>query len=347
MNKTLVNHRKLNRFCKEALIKVGVDSKIANNVASSLVLTSLRGIDSHGIFLLPHYIHGVIIGRINPQPKYKFVLKKPSAGLLDANDGFGIDAGIFAMEKAIKMATKNGIGAVSVHNSSHFGAAAIYGLMAAKSGMIGLCFTSTESLVLPFDGKRPYLGTNPICFCAPMAGEDPFCLDMATSVVPLNKILNYKSIGKKLGPDWAVDVSGKPTDDPKKALWLLSFGGYKGYGLGIMVEVLSSILTGMNFGKQIVRMYPLDKKRRRLGHFFIAIDINTFISLSKFKKNLKSMCQELRGEPPLKKNGNVRVPGDPEKESFKNRSKDGIPMSDLLVTQYVQIANELGLKPYF
>lgn len=347
MNDTLVNHRKLTRFCENALVKVGVDPQVANNVASSLVITSLRGIDSHGVRLLPHYIQGVIIGRINPKPNYKFVSKKSSAGLLDADNGFGIDAGIRAMEKAIAMASRGGIGAIAVYNSSHFSAAAIYGLMAANKGMIGLCFTSTDSLVLPFGGKKPYLGTNPICFCAPMAGEEPFCLDMATSVVPFNKILNYKSLGKKLGPDWAVDVSGKPTEDPEKALWLLSFGGYKGYGLAIMVEIFSSILTGMNFGKHIVKMYPLDKKQRRLGHFFIAIDINAFIPLPRFKKNLKNLCEELRHEPSIVKGKRIQAPGDPEKQSFKNRIKDGIPVSEALMAQYEQIAKEIGIKTHF
>lgn len=347
MNSILVSSKKLESFGKKALVKVGVDDKIAGEVASSLVLTSLRGVDSHGIRLLPHYISAIRIGRINPKPKYKFISKKSSAGLLDANDGFGIGAGIFAMNKAIIMARRSGIGAVSVYNSSHFSAASIYGLMAAKSGMIGLCFTSTDSLVLPFGGKRPYLGTNPLCFCAPMAGEDPFCLDMATSVVPLNKILHYKSLGKTLGAGWAVDKSGRPTLDPNQARWLLPIGAYKGYGLAIMVEIFSSVLTGMNFGKHIVKMYPLDSKKRRLGHFFVAIDVNAFISISKFKKNLKAMCEELRAEPAYKKDSNIQIPGDPEKESFRNRSKNGIPMGKLLIDEFLQIAKEIGIEFIF
>ena len=343
----MVDSQKLTLFCKKALIKAGVNSKIASNIASSLVLTSLRGVDSHGIRLLPHYINAVRIGRINPNPKYRFRFKKQTAGLMDAKDGFGIDAGIAAMRKAMSLARKSGVAAIGVYNSSHFGAAAIYGLEAAKNGLIGLAFTSTDSLVIPTNGRRPYLGTNPICFCAPIQNEGPFCLDMATSVVPLNKIMNYKSKGQNLEPGWAVDARGKPTINASDAAWLLPFGGYKGFGLEVMVEILSSILTGMNFGRHIVKMYPLTGRKRQLGHFFVAININSFIPLAKFKKNLKAMCDELRNEPAFVKSRRVVVPGDPEKKYFVIRSREGIPMAQPLVAEFRQLAEELGLKTGF
>lgn len=342
MTEVRISDKNLRRFGYAVFDSVGIPKKIYKTVVDGLVGTSLRGVDSHGVRLMPHYIRAAIIGRINKNPKFSFEKTGLSTGILDADNGYGIAAGTEAMKVAIKLAKRTGMGGVAVKNSSHFGAAAIYSILAAKNSMIGLSFTHTDSLVLPFGGKKPFLGTNPICFAAPCEGEEPFCLDMATSQIPWNKVLVYRSNKKNLEVGWAADKNGNLCEDPEAASSLLPIGLYKGYGLGLMIEIFSSLLTGMAYGTHINSMYPLDNKRRFLGHFFISIDVSRFEKIEVFKKRLKRMMEELRNLPTAPGFDKVRVPGDPEKEAYIKRSKNGIPMSKHEVKIFLQLVDDLN-----
>lgn len=343
MTEVRIFDKNLRRFGYAVFDSVGIPKKIYKTVVNGLVETSLRGVDSHGLRLIPHYVRAAIIGRINTNPKLSFKKTGLSTGILDADNGYGIAAGTEAMKVAIKLAKRTGMGGVAVKNSSHFGAAAIYSLLAAKNNMIGLSFTHTDSLVLPFGGKKPFLGTNPICFAAPCEGEEPFCLDMATSQIPWNKVLVYRSNKKNLEVGWAADKNGEPCIDPEKAFALLSSGTYKGYGLALMVEVLCGLLTGMPFGPHISAMYPLTKGKRKLGHFFMAIDIARFQNIHIFKKRLKDLVEELRHQPTSLGFDKVKVAGDPEKEAYKHRSKAGIPITRDIIQSLTNLAIELDI----
>jgi LDH2 family malate/lactate/ureidoglycolate dehydrogenase len=217
MNSVVVDYHDLRRFSKSCLINAGVCSESAEAVMDGLCYTSLVGIDSHGIKLLPHYVRAALSGRINKNPNFKFVMNFPCAGYLDADHGFGHHAGSVAIERCIEIAQNFGIGAISVGNSSHFGAAGFFALKAAKKDMIGLAFTHADSLMLSSGGSKPYFGTNPIAFCAPVQNEDPFYLDMATTKVSWNKILDKLASGENLEQGWAVDENGKETIDSTKA----------------------------------------------------------------------------------------------------------------------------------
>ena len=344
MREKLVPHLKLRNFGYELFKTVGVSRKISTLVVNGLVDTSLRGVDSHGIRLIPHYIRATQTGRIKKNPKFIFTKTAPSCGIFDADDGFGIAAGIEAMMKATMLAKKTGLGAVSVRNSSHFGAAAIYTLLAAKKNMIGFAFTNVDSLVVPYGGRKPYLGTNPISFAAPMTGEEPLCLDMATSQISWNKILVYKSKKKALDFGWAVDKNGKITTDPMKAVGLYPIGGYKGYGLALAIEILCSLLSGMPYGRKIVPMYPLTNKKRRLGHFFMAIDISRYIRLEIFKRSLRDLCDALRKKSVASNDQRVMVAGDPEKEVYKIRIKTGIPISNFDYQEFKKLISQYNIK---
>lgn len=348
INDTLAQTKDIKSFFVTVCKKVGIPKNIYAPVIDGLIKTSLRGVDSHGIRLMPHYIRAVQIGRINKNPNISLQKTSLSTSVIDADHTFGITAGNIAMKQAIKIAKKTGISAVAVKNSTHFGAAAIYSLLAARNNMIGLSFTHTDSLVLPFGGRKAYLGTNPICFAAPCEGEDPLCLDMATSQIPWNKLLVYRNKKQELDSGWAADKNGLTTKDPDKAVALLPFGGYKGYGLAFMIEILSSLLTGMPFGSQVVKMYPLSSEKRNLGHFFIAINIAAFEDISIFKKRMASLMRELRTSVPSKGFSGVKAPGDPEKEIYKTRSKQGIPLYEKEREEFLAIAQELRLdKKYF
>ena len=318
----------LQRICLGALAYHKVRPDVAAHVAAGLVQASLRGVDSHGVRLLPHYLRAVKAGRLNPNPTYRFEHTSAGCGRLDGDHTFGHAAGAEGMSHAIELARQAGVGAVAVRNSSHFGAAAYFALMAAEQEMIGFSFTHGDSLILSAGGRRPFFGANTICFAAPCKDEEPLCVDMATSLVTWNKILQFREQGKSVPVGWGTDEQGNDTQDAERIAALHSMGGYKGFALSMMVEVLCSLLTWMSFGRHIVRMYadPLEKKRN-LGHFFMAIRIDSFIPLEEFKARIHEMMHEVRAEPPKDPGIPVQVPGDPEKRTKAERSELGIPLS--------------------
>lgn len=320
-----------------------VRGDVAASVVDSLVETSLRGVDSHGIELLPHYVRALDAGRINPDPSYRFERTAAATATLDADHTFGHAAGAEAMRQAMAMAREAGSGAVAVSSSTHFGAAAYFALLAAREGFLAFSFTHADSLMLSYGGTRPYFGTNPICFAAPCRDEEPFCLDMATSQVSWNKILRHRQSGEPLGDGWAFDAEARPARDAEAARMLGPIGLYKGYGLAMMVEILCGVLTGMPFGRDIVRMYadPIDAKRR-LGHFFMAIDPGRFLDPALFRERLQDLIDRVRAEPAADPAQPVMVPGDPEKKMFAVRSAEGIPLSPRAAEEFRALAAEVG-----
>lgn len=339
-----VHHHALRDFCSAALKSRSVREDVRQHVCDSLIQTSLRGVDSHGIELLPHYIRAIDAGRINPDPKYRFTISAPSTATLDADHTFGHAAGADGMIKAIELARGSGMGAVAVYNSTHFGAAAYFALLASSQDMIGMSFTHSTPHMLSYGGIRPFFSTNPICFSAPCR-EEPFCLDMATTLATYNKILMYKAKGMNIPVDWASDADGNPTIDPNQIGALLPIGGYKGFGLSMMVDILCGLLTGMPFGGDVSTMYgePISQKRH-LGHFFVAIDISRFTTVDIFKKQLQDMMDAVRSEPAKNPEEPVMVAGDPEKKSFAIRIKTGIPISGVVYEKLLRISAEIGFQ---
>jgi ureidoglycolate dehydrogenase (NAD+) len=342
-----VSHEALRSLTKALLLSRKVRDDVAGHVCDSLMQTSLRGVDSHGIELLPHYIRALDAGRINPSPDYLFEPTGPATGRLNADHTFGHAAGGVGMQRAIAMAREAGTGMVAVHNSSHFGAAAYFALLAANEGLLALSFTNADALMLSYGGRRGFFGTNPICFAAPCADEAPFCLDMATTLVSWNKILRHRLSGDQLGQGWAFDEEADLTMDAAAARTLAPIGLYKGFGLAMMVDVLCGVLTGMPFGREISRMYadPIEQ-RRLLGHFFVAIDPARFIGADAFREGMQRMMTLVRAEPPLSEGAPVMVPGDPEKGTEAVRMQHGIPLSDGAVAKFRELAAETGVGSF-
>lgn len=335
----------LKRFMFDVLLKAGVRADVADFVAEGLAGTSLRGVDSHGVRLFPHYMKALEGGRINPRPDYKFKKTSASTGILDADHTFGHAAGIEAARRAVGLADKAGTGHIAVYNSTHFGAAAYYALEIARHDMIGMSFTNTDALIRTHAGRKPFLGNNPIAFAAPCKGEEPFCLDMATSVVTFNKIRQLREKRMPVPPGAGADKNGEETTDPDAVTMLLPVGGYKGYGLSMMIEILCGLLTGMPYGPHIPKMFeaPISAKRF-LGHFVIAMRIDCFQDKGSFKKRLKAMMDELRSEPAAEKGIGVQVAGDPEKKNAKNRSRGGIPLAMEDYEKFEKIGKEYGVS---
>ncbi len=339
-----IKSERLRIFFTDVFEALKCPSEIYQPVIEGLLETSLRGVDSHGIRLIAHYVDAALLGRINLRPRFNIRETSPTTILLDADDTFGITAAHRGMKKAMELAKRSGMGCAAVYNSSHFGAAAIYGLMAARANMIGISLTHTDALVFPHGGREPFLGTNPICFACPTHNEEPFCLDMSTSIVSWNKLLQHKEAGQPLEPGWAADRDGTMCTDPNQAKGLLALGGYKGYGLGLMVEVLCSLLTGMPFGKHIERMYPVNENKRKLGHFLMAIDIERFQGVDLFKERMKDLLDELRSLPPAEGFSKVMVAEDPQKEMYRQRSQEGIPVDEKVWAEFERVVEKLKIK---
>lgn len=320
-----------------------VDPYASGHVADGLVHASLRGVDSHGIRLMPHYLEALKAGRINPRPKYQFSQTSQATGVLDADHGFGHGSGMEAVGKAVELAQLAGMGAVVVKHSTHFGAASFFALEISKHEMIGMSFTHADSLIVPTGGTKRFLGNNPICFTAPCEGEEPICLDMATSVITFNRVLQLREEGRFAPHGTGADEAGNETTDPHKISNLLPVGGYKGYGLSLMVEILCALLSGMPFGPDIPRMYdaPIGDKRN-LGHFFIAIRIDAFVKTDVFMRRMRDLARRLRSEPSLDSDRSVQVMGDPEKKIAGVREEKGIPLRDVDVDFFERAARDYG-----
>ncbi len=337
--------KEVRAFLLRAMEAVKVDREIAAVACESLLHASIRGTDSHGIRLLPHYVAGVLGGRINPNPKIRFERRAPSCGVLDADDTFGGAAAVAAIDEAIKLASETGTGFVAVKNSSHCGALAPFALRAANQDMVGLAFTHATPKMRSENGVRPFFGTNPLCVAAPMLNEEPFCFDSAPTPFSNNKVKQYREEGRQLPPGVAADRQGVETLDPELAEQLLPIGGYKGIGLSMVVDMFCGLFTGMAMGDEVSTMYGNSmSEKRKLGQFFGAINIEAFEKPEVFKKRIQDLADRMRREPTGETGSDILVPGDPEKRAQKIRMEKGIPLTKKGRDDFYQLAQSLEME---
>ncbi len=339
----------LDRFVRAVLAAAGADEVSAEATARALVGASLRGVDSHGVRLLPHYAKVVQGGRVKGRPQMRFEKTAAAAGRLDADHALGTAAGYRAMEEAVKLAAEAGLGAVSVSNSSHFAAAGCYTLAAAEAGYIGLATCNATSAVLAHSGREGYHGTNPISFAAPVTGERPYLIDMASSSIPVNRILQYRALDKGLPAEVVVDDEGRMTQDPHAAKSLLPLGGsgygYKGAALAGMVEILSAGLSGMCLSHQMAEMFqPPWSEPRCLGQFFLALKPSAFIEEEVFQAQMREYLDTLRGQAALP-GERVMAAGDREWAVERQRSAEGIPLDAPNWRTFGELAAAHGVAP--
>ncbi|RYL88113.1 ureidoglycolate dehydrogenase [Sporolactobacillus sp. THM7-4] len=323
-----ISYNNLKKLVVNKLKSVGIEKENAETVAEILVHADLRGVSSHGVLRTEHYVTRILKGGLNPHPDIKFKETGPSTGILDGDNGLGHINAKKAMEHAIEMSKKHGIGFVGVINSSHCGALSYYVNLAAKQNLVGLAMTHTDKSVVPYGGTQPFFGTNPIAFGFPAKRHKPIILDMATSGVAFGKILQARETGNKIPSNWGVDEHGEPVTDPFKVKFLLPAGGAKGYGLALAVDVLSGILMGLPFGPHIVPMYGEYDKVRRLGHFLGAINPNFFGNTDTFLNTMDQMIDEIHEAPPAKGYTRVMVPGEPEQVKEDKYLTEGIPVTE-------------------
>jgi ureidoglycolate dehydrogenase (NAD+) len=334
----------LTRWATYALKAVDMPQEDAVLLARSLVQTSLWGIDSHGIARLPHYLERISRGSIKARPQMVFTRSGPGTGQLAGDQGQGMVVAFRANAHAMELAREAGIGAVGVNDSSHCGAIGLYTREAARHGFIGFAFTHADSIAAPHGGERPFFGTNPIAMAFPREGAEPVCLDMATTSIPWNRVMNARREGHPLPPDVAIDAAGRPTSDANAAIAVTPLGGegygHKGYALALMVDLLCGPLNGAPFGRNIPSMFGDLDAPRRIGAFFIAIDPHRFAGGAMLPVVVSQVAAALAAEP-----GAPRMPGDPERDHEVARLAQGIPIEPVLAQQFRDWSGRLELEP--
>jgi ureidoglycolate dehydrogenase (NAD+) len=343
MAATYVSHSRISAWGVACLEAVGVPTADAEIVAHALTQTSLWGVDSHGILRLTHYLTRMELGSIQPSAQPAIHLSGPCTAQMDGKDGLGIVHCVRGMDKAVELAWESGVGIVGIGNSSHCGAIGLYTRQAARKHCIGVAFTHANAIVVPHGGKERFFGTNPISVAFPREGGEPVCLDMATSQVAWNKVINARIENQPLAEGLTVDGAGNPTTDPHRAEALIPLGGetygYKGYGLALMVDLLCGALNGMTFGPHLTSMYTHLDKPRRIGHLLIAIDPKRFVGAATLESVVRALVEE------LKQRGDILLPGEPEQISETERLRTGIPVEPAALADMDLWSKKLGVAP--
>ncbi len=311
-------------------------------MAETLVWTSLRGTDSHGIARVPVYVERLRDGTVNPRPRPSVLRREGAVAVVDGDRGPGQVASVFATDLSVELAREHGVGVATVRRSSHNGAQAFYAMRAAEQGMLAVSLTNTEPLVIPYGGAEAALGTNPICLAAPSAGG-VFNLDLATSQVAANRIFNARDEGRPIPEDWGVDAEGRPTTDAAAVVSGVPLGGYKGYALGLMVEVLCGVLPGAGVRHGVGGLYTGGGVEQDVGHFHLAVDPERTVGRERFAAVLAGLLGELRAIPPAPGFDEVLVPGDPEDRARARRERDGVPIEPALWRTLGELSSELGV----
>ncbi|RKX78140.1 MAG: Ldh family oxidoreductase [Spirochaetes bacterium] len=352
----------LENFMKDGFKAVGVPEEDAKICARVLITSDKRGIDSHGVGRFKSiYMDRLKEGIQKPVTRFEVVREGPTTAVVDGHHGMGQVIGHRSMEIAIEKARKYGMGMIAARNSTHYGIAGYYVMMATEAGMIGITGTNARPSIAPTFGVENMLGTNPLTFGMPTDEPFPFVLDCATSVAQRGKIETYARLGKKLPEGWVIGKDGKSKTDPDQVLKDLVSGeaaltplggigeetaGYKGYGYATVVEILSASLQGGPFLKALS---GYDDRGNRipysLGHFFIAIDIEPFIEVEKFKKITGDILRGLRNSEKAPGEKRIYTAGEKEYEAWLYRKNRGAKVDRVLQKQFIQIRDEYNL-PY-
>ncbi|MBB5936535.1 Ldh family oxidoreductase [Streptomyces zagrosensis] len=309
-----------------ALAAHGVDDAACAVVADTLVETSMRGIDTHGVRLLPRYLSDLEQGIANPRPTIRVVRETGAAAFIDADAALGIVAGAAGTREVVQRAADNGVAAVVVRNSNHFGAASVYSRAMAREGMVGWVMTSAAARVAPYNGRGPLLGTNPVSVAAG-AGDAEFALDMATSQVCLGEIRERGRRGQPLESGWATDENGQGTRDAAQVAALSPVGaGYKGQGLGMVVTLMTAVLADAPLDWQLDHIGQAPPGRGRgIAHCLLCFDPAVFGGRDSFDRRLGDLVRTTRETQPAAFEP-VRCPGDPERQREREAARTGIPL---------------------
>lgn len=350
---TKVQHKKMEIFSNQVFQKMGFTEDESKIITDVLLMSDLYGIESHGVQRMVLYYKTIKNGRIHMDSKAEIVHETPLSAVIDNHFGVGQLVGHFAMKKAIEKAKTSGIGMISVRNSNHYGIAGYYAKMACDEGLIGISTTNSEAIMVPTYGRVAMLGSNPIAMAMPAEPYD-FFFDASTTVVTRGKVEVYNKRGEELPSGWTINAKGLPSTDAADILENINmkngggilplggdtekFGGHKGYGNGMMAEILASVLS-----------QGLTSNHTHIGstsgtcHSFIAINPNLFGDPEAIKTHLSTFLTELRESPKAEGQTRIFTHGEKEVEAYNKMIEEGIPVNDSTIKEMEAICQEYGI----
>lgn len=345
-------------FCRRVFLRLGLTEEDAVQAADVLVAADARAIPSHGVGRLWRYVNGLKTGLMKPDAKMETVVDTPNSLVINAHGGMGAPVSVKTMARIIAKAETAGSAFGSVRDSNHFGIAGYYAMMALKKDMLGIAMTNTAALGVPAFARQVMFGTNPLAFAAPADKEKAFVLDMSTTVVTRGKIEVHDREGKPMPLGWAVDASGRPAQDSHRILDDMfhrrgggilplggdgeEFGGHKGYGLAVMVDILCAVLAGAPTGPDI---FDTATSSARVSHFFGAINIASFRDPKAFRADMDRMLERLRTTPVAEGARRVYFAGLKEFEQEADCARNGVPLTAKTCESLRTIARDTGEHP--
>lgn len=362
MKNKYISFEILEKFVVGVLVKAGVPEEDAGIVADVVIQSDRFGIDSHGVNRLKLiYLDRLRDGIQSPVTNIEIIREGPTTAVIDGHNGMGQVIAYRSMNMAIEKAKKYGMGMVTVRNSTHYGIAGYYALMAVRENMIGITGTNARPSIAPTFGVENMLGTNPLTFGMPTDEPFPFLLDCATSVTQRGKIELYAREGKPLPKGWVIDENGESKTDSKEVLADLiagraaltplggigeETGGYKGYGYATVVEILSSALQQGAFIRMLTGMQDGKKVPYHLGHFFIAIDVSAFTDPDDFRKTTGTILRELRASRKMPGQERIYTAGEKEYYHWLERKDKGVPFGPELLEEFRGLCKTYGMEEY-
>ena len=340
----------LTRFIAQVLKTQKVPEESAGTVASLMVQADVLGHDTHGVFRLRQYLARLKGGGCNPNASASILKETAATALVDGDNGLGHLAMQFACDTAISKARASGIGWVGIRRGNHAGPLALYVRPQADAGMIGMAAAvGSANHVPPFGGSDLLLGTNPIAVSAPTGTDDPFVLDMASTVAAMGKIKVLEQRGEAMPEGWMVGRDGKPLTDPAKRSegFLLPIGGAKGFGLSVAIGLMAGVVNGAAFGSSVVDFTKDTASETNTGQFVMALDVAAFGELDDFTKATSGAFDEMRASHPLPDHDKVRLPGDGKHESVSKRTLEGLVLNTALVKDLINLADEHNVEHPF
>ncbi len=352
----------IENFMVDVMVKAGIPKDDAKIIQDVLVKADKLGFDSHGVNRLkPIYLDRINDGILNPETKFEVVKETPTTAVVDGHNGMGHVIAYKSMQMAIDKAKKYGMGMVAVRNSTHYGFAGYYPLMAVEHNQIGITGTNARPSIAPTFGVENMLGTNPMTFGMPSDEDFPFLLDCATSITQRGKVEVYARQGKEMPKGWVIDENGESKTNSQEVLEDLiagraaftplggvgeDGGGYKGYGYATVVEILSAALQQGAYMKMLMGIKDGKKVPYPLGHFFIAIDINAFTEPDDFKKITGDILRQLRASKKMPGQNRIYTAGEKEHDTWMNRKDKGVPFNDALFDEFAGMCKTYGLDSY-
>ncbi len=346
MSQTRLSAATLKDFTTRLLQSAGLSAAEAACLAGNLVLANLRGVDSHGLMRLRTYATRVKCGVVKPGVAPRVVREAPAFLAIDGGNGNGMWIGRQVMELCIGRAKETGACFATVNNGNHFGIAASFTEMAAAEGMIGLAMSNAGATMVPTGGRKPILGANPLSIAIPSGKYRPLVLDMATSTVAQGKIILAAKEGKKTIPsDWAVDPEGNPTTDPELALKgaMLPFGGAKGYGLALIIDILVAGLSGALTSAHTRNFWKDFEHPQNLGFFLGAWNIASIMPLPEFERRMETILGEMKACPPAPGHTEVFYPGEIEHRREAENLRGGIALGPAVIEDLTKLGGEYGV----